>query len=738
MAYTIVSSICIAAMGILLAYLAGKFFSCGRAEKIEFIKSFKKGKCAIIYLIAIPIFLMNNLYLGEDLAISIFNSISKAVYLVVLKYDISIDLIAVNSVYAVAVYLCFSLVILNALMITISVLHEYIWETLRLIKFMSARKEQCIILGNNERSKMIYRSCKCRTIIAGTLKRDAREKLYIDGYSYKSFVSEKRLESWIQKRILGAAGKKGLSRFLYAQRRLRIIINFDHEQQNLAWCGKFVDLLRSADDRVVMAADVYVFGDREYEDIYSRYEASAKGCLHYINEYQQIAIDFIDKYPLTEFMDGRHIDYQTNLLDPETEINVAMIGFGRTNQQIFLSMVANSQYLTRQDGKIVPMPVHYHLFDKLHINGHKNLNHNAFRFRLDFFSDGAPKVNEDEYLPLPALPSHEIYHDLDINDSRFYENLDGAISFHEKAINYVIVSLGTDYASIDMANKLEAKRKERGLKNVHIFVRIREKEVFDDAPIFLDLAFCHPFGSNRDVVFDYAHIIREKFAEMAMLRNFVYNIERDMLHECVTQEQRYLSRKRWYLDLTSTERESNVYACLSLRSKLHLMGLDYCAREEDIKNGTRHGLTLCEYYAIYARDDMPDIIMDEEGTERAIRYSLDFKHSNRENMAIQEHQRWNAFMISKGFIPATKEQILCERFPDGRFTNGKNYALRRHGNLTTYEGLKEFRRMIASRDGENEEKYDVIKYDYQLMDGAWWLLNESGFQMIRRGNETET
>ena len=46
--------------------------------------------------------------------------------------------------------------------------------------------------------------------------------------------------------------------------------------------------------------------------------------------------------------------------------------------------------------------------------------------------------------------------------------------------------------------------------------------------------------------------------------------------------------------------------------------------------------------------------------------------------------------------------------------------------------------MIASRDGENEEKYDVIKYDYQLMDGAWWLLNESGFQMIRRGNETET
>ena len=67
-----------------------------------------------------------------------------------------------------------------------------------------------------------------------------------------------------------------------------------------------------------------------------------------------------------------------------------------------------------------------------------------------------------------------------------------------------------------------------------------------------------------------------------------------------------------------------------------------------------------------------------------------------------------------------------------RYTNGKNYALRRHGNLTTFEGLEEFRRMVAERDGRSEEEKDVIKYDYQLMDDAWWLLNKGGYIIVEK------
>jgi hypothetical protein len=67
-----------------------------------------------------------------------------------------------------------------------------------------------------------------------------------------------------------------------------------------------------------------------------------------------------------------------------------------------------------------------------------------------------------------------------------------------------------------------------------------------------------------------------------------------------------------------------------------------------------------------------------------------------------------------------------------KYTNGKNYELRRHGNLTTFEGLVEFRQMLAKRDGKREEEKDVIKYDYQLLDDAHWLLDAVGCKIVKR------
>ena len=92
-------------------------------------------------------------------------------------------------------------------------------------------------------------------------------------------------------------------------------------------------------------------------------------------------------------------------------------------------------------------------------------------------------------------------------------------------------------------------------------------------------------------------------------------------------------------------------------------------------------------------------------------------------------------MLSKGIIPSTRAQILGEQVERGgklRYTNGKNYAERRHGNLTTFEGLVEFRQMVAKRDHCGEGEKDVIKYDYQLLDDAFWLLEKSGCKIVRK------
>ena len=443
-----------------------------------------------------------------------------------------------------------------------------------------------------------------------------------------------------------------------------------------------------------------------------------------------IALDFIDRFPLTEYMNKTHIDYTTTLVTPETQINVTMIGFGRTNQQIFLSMVANNQFLTTgEDGKIKEKTVNYHLFDRLHTGTHKNLNHNYFRYRDDFFDeDKKVKVDACKYLHLPEFPSTEEYHYLDINDHNFYFDLEKSIDFGAQSVNYIIVSLGVDYESIDMANKIVSKLKEWKLTNTQVFVRIREQKTFNDAKIFLDMDMCHPFGTDKDVVFNYSHILREKFAEMAIMRNYIYDIEHDMKHDCITEEERKNSRLKWYIKRSTTERESNIYACLSLREKLHLMGLDYCEKEDKRAEGLSNDM----FMSIYANGDMPEYVKDSEGNCVAVRYSLEYKESRRKTMAIQEHLRWNAYMIMKGFVPAPIESIMEEVGDNGEHTNGRNYNMRRHGNLTTFEGLVAFRQMIANRDTLPEESCDVIKYDFQLLDGAWWLLNKNGFKIIRR------
>ena len=92
-------------------------------------------------------------------------------------------------------------------------------------------------------------------------------------------------------------------------------------------------------------------------------------------------------------------------------------------------------------------------------------------------------------------------------------------------------------------------------------------------------------------------------------------------------------------------------------------------------------------------------------------------------------------MISKGIVPATKDLILHEKVMkkgELKYSDGKNYKMRRHGNITTFEGLVEFRKMIAERDKTDELVKDVIKYDYQILDDAYWMLKQNGMKIVRK------
>lgn len=728
--YNIITAICLALLTAAWLYVAYKIIISTvrkrRADRIAFIRGFKKGKCIAIFIVAIPLLCLGYIYGGSTVFDGILNAIAHVVDFVVLKFSIGkVDaLLSASFFYRFTFYYCCTLVILNAILFAFSFIGQQLWLFWNSLVRFFTRKEKLFIFGYNENSVSVYKSNKtfCAAIID-----NVSNEIGLELYKRKiSFISRHDYSGFID-RILKRACKN---------KKCTIVINTENDEINLNLCNLFAGKLKALNneqrEKQFANLRIYVFGNPKYEALYCDIVSASFGCIRYKNKYQMLAMDFIDKYPLTKFMDDRQIDYKTALIKPDVDINVCMIGFGKPNRQILLTSVANNQFLTKTKSGVDLKQVNYHIFDKVDAENNKNLNHMYYRFKNEFVG-----VNVKDYLPLPAEPAKEEPYHLDINSPDFYKKIHEIIGNRLDDANFIIVSFESDLENIDMAQKLVEKRREWGISNLTIFVRTKKSHadnfVFREENVFF-------IGNENECVYDIDQITKDKIFKMAQMRNEIYDLEYTITHDkdfSLTEEailqNRINANKNWFCKKSQLERESSLYCCLSLQSKLNLMGLEYCKKEDN----KLPALEENEYIEEYAENDLPDIetfnlTVDDK---KVVNYTLDFPESRRRNLAILEHLRWNSFMITKGMVPATKEQILNEMIEaDGKVkhSNGKNYRLRRHGNLTTFDGLVEFRKMVAERDNVNEIDCDVIKYDYQLLDDAYWLLDKNEYKIVRR------
>lgn len=698
-----------------------------KSNKYKFFKGYNYGTLALIFIPAFMLYLVAYIENGDG-ALSVFSALNSMVEIVLLKYDTEIleALVNSSSLYACAVYTCFVVAALNTSLLVVSLAWHYIWEHTRSRDFGTAR-DVLIIYGLNEGSKLIYRSDSSRRkMIVDQIPHDEADKLYEERISY---YSDPEPETFIPKYVLGQI--KGISR--RKRKNVSVVVN-GTDEKNLILCKALVDMITDSDASERSAfferLRIYVIGDPEYQSIYDDMISGGYGCLRYVNKYQRIAVDFIDKYPLSKFMTEAHVDRESALVMRDIDINVCFIGFGRVNREIFLTSIANNQFLEASDTDPVLKKVHYHIFDRECAEDDKNLNHSYYRFKHE-----CRDVNQKDYLPLPSLPAEEHFHRTDVNRFSFYEELCEVCAKNPRDLNFIIIAFGTDLENIDLAQKLVEKRREWRLDNLHIFVKA---EKFRKEDTFIDEDGCYFIGYEAESIYSIDNIIGDKIQSMAKYRNEIYTIEKYIsdkkkLGAGVTEEQIAKEKadcdKKWYTDQSRLERDSNIFACLSIRSKLNFMGLDYVP-----ENDAADALSYEEYMGIYASADMPDVEIPCDGARPVVTYTTDFRKSKRRNLAIHEHQRWNSFMLSRGMIPSTLDQIEKETAVDKegkiKFTNGKNYNERRHGNLTTFEGLVRFRRILAEREKKPEDVFDVIKYDYQLLDEAYWLLTSCGYRIV--------
>ena len=198
----------------------------------------------------------------------------------------------------------------------------------------------------------------------------------------------------------------------------------------------------------------------------------------------------------------------------------------------------------------------------------------------------------------------------------------------------------------------------------------------------------------------------------------------------LTEEEQNIHCDYEWFTMDHTMRMSNLYNIIGLRLKLNLIGFDY-VKHGDNNSADYHKVSLEEFADRYCEGDLPRELSEEIGliySDKDTDEREDFtKEITRKNLAVQEHYRWNGFMIMSGFIPGTIDQI--------RQGKTKDYLLRYHTNITTWEGLFEFRKIRAKALGISEKEADVIRYDYQVMDGAWAYLNKNGYDIVRIGKD---
>lgn len=699
-------------------YVTVKLCVLKRGDKLTYLKNFKKGKFAFVYLIAIFLYWIGYYQVNNKLDQSFINALSDTVDLVVLKIKISgiYSYMEANAYYAASVYILICFVILNVFLFAFSLFGQNIINFFKRVYFTRFAKRVYIVIGFNNNNELLLKSIKSKeynVILFAEAGKNYLDFAYINKICYIKYFDNTNFYNKLSKLFKN-----------FTNRSVEVIINTGNDEKNIIITDQISNII--LDDKLTKYTSdvdcglrVYVFGEPQNVSSFSHYVKKTNGCVHYLNKYKIVANDFIDKYPLTQFMNADEIDYNSGTIKEDVDLNVVLIGYGKTNQQIFLSSVANNQFITFDKNHIlIDKQVNYFIYDKDISNNDKNLNHGFYRFRNEL------DIDKSKYLPLPPFPANEDFLKLDINDSRFYEKIKSNIrpKFQRKVFNYIIIAFGTDLENLDLAEKICSKLKEWELfDKTKVFLKIRNGELATQVvdKEFMSTSGFYTFGNESEVVYDIDKIVTEKIELMAMDRHLSYKIKSNMSLETAKQVIDEAT-KSWYT-MHQIQRESNIYAILSIRSKLQLLGFDYVPINSALKDESE------TYQKVYEKDDpivYDDARQDVKGKKTIVYTNERVSHSVRENLAILEHQRWNAYMISKGNIPSTIEQIKND--------DSKRLDLRRHGNITTFEGLIEFRKLMAEVKHKSEEETDVIRYDYQIMDDLVWLLHKNGYKIVKK------
>lgn len=701
--------------------IALSFIKASRLKRCKLLKNYKKGEFIAIFGAAWPLYLAAYIKNGESVLNVIFDSFSAMLRTVAVSFDLDVltPLARESLLFHIAIGFCAVLAVVNTFLLSASILFRKAFNNRMLRRIKRCRRDVCVLVGFNEKGRSILSSIDVKKqkmdllVLSSELSDEDKEIIYAARGAYKSFDGD------IASTLNNLCDGPGRG---FTKRHCDIILLADNEEDNIRYgfsIAKMTERLGSelalASDRKI-GVDAYLFSNDANEAIYERISRKSYGTVHCMNKYQMLSCDFAMQYPITEFI-PHLIDKKHAALKEGADVRIIMVGFGKMNRQLFRIYTQNNQCMIMENGKAVEKPLKYVVFDKKRAYDESSFNHTYLHYR----NWKKNLTDTDDYFELPSEPADVEFHEEDINSAEFPISLNNSLSKNENSFNMVVVSVGDTREALDIAEKIAVNAKEaKADKNTVLFVRVRnsalirelKNDVFNDVPII-------PFGDELSL-YTYERIVNPAADSMAKDRHLCYSVESK--DQTKTEEELRLNAiSKWLFKWDTIQRNSNIYAVLSIRMRLQLLGYDYVLKSYPAKDASEDFLK--DYTA-----GNPIVYKDETvNGKKLINYKAKYRKDGtpRSILAQTEHSRWNAYHICNGFVPASKTEYLNEE-------KGVLLQRRRHINLTTFKGLDDYDRWRTSPTSSPDERPDVIFYDYQLMDDAVWMLDRNGYKIIRK------
>lgn len=405
---------------------------------------------------------------------------------------------------------------------------------------------------------------------------------------------------------------------------------------------------------------------------------------------KDMAIDFLMKNPLWNFIPGRFRSVCGVTLKKNVNINVLFSGFGSLLREMFYYISSSVQFA--KEGSELPAFVQYTAVcgSEERVVAEKELSDGFYRYKS--FLSGLSEEAQVNYLPVVPL---------------FYD-----ISFKE--------------AEADLSAVMAETAKEIIFdKNNFLFVFIEENELDalngvlgngDNVVIFCRRTSQKESGlSQHERLFYYGDFSADNLSEIPdkraiaafiAARNILYDSSFDGFNADFIQQEVI---KKAYGDV------QNICACIGFVNYLASIGFAVVKDEK--------GSDDCDTDGEFEKAYQAEFNTVGAGKKR---------DSARSIIGRCEHYRWFACMINCGYVPAKISHIIYDKKASGAgFSNGKDVEKKTHGNLTDMQGLEMFSRLVAARDGE--EQKDLAELDLQLTDNAVYLISAMGYKLKKRG-----